>query len=53
MPQVMGSTKIASQNFDGQITLVASTLPTICVFPIANSGGVLLASQVKAGLRGW
>jgi hypothetical protein len=35
------------------ITLVASVLPTIYASPIANSPGVLLASRVKAGLRGW
>jgi hypothetical protein len=37
----------------GSITLDASVLPTIWGSPIANSRGILLASQVKAGLRGW
>src|SRR5712691_6649669 len=45
--------KITRRNFDGLITLDASGLPTICGLPIANLQGVLLASQVKAGLRGW
>jgi hypothetical protein len=44
---------IAIADCAGEITLVATDLPTICASPIANSRGILLASEVKAGLRGW
>jgi len=44
---------IAIADCEGEITLVATDLPTICDSPIANSRGILLASEVKAGLRGW
>ena len=50
---VESQTRNASPECCSVVTLVASAVPTICSSPIANSPGLLLASRVKADLRGW